>query len=449
MLINYEINANLKFNNLMDLNKLKALQDNGLKVNKSELARRMGKDRRTIHKYINGYVPKTSRNRKSQFDNYYDIIKKLLNDDCKVFAYKRVLWQYLKDNFNMEGAQSSFRRYVSSIEEFDQYFKKKRKGVKAPAPSRFETCPGQQAQIDWKENMKFILKNGEPVTINIFSFIMSYSRFRIYRVSLSKSQDIIFHFMDEIFEILGGVPKQIVTDNMKTVMDEARTEYKKGKINNRFYQFSQDYNFDVHPCIAGRPNTKAKVESPMRILDEILAYSGSLNYDELVKKVKEINERENAAFHTGYHGIPVMDLENEKTFLGKLPPISIRKSYQVDCIDVKVNKSSMISYKSNMYSVPPEYIGQTLQLQAYDNQIHLYYNTELVTVHLISNKKMNYHKSHYESIISQTLAYDSDKIKKIAEENLKNIGERYNNDRTRAAYQKSRIPEINGSNKQS
>lgn len=87
-----------------------------------------------------------------------------------------------------------------------------------------------------------------------------------------------------------------------------------------------------------------------------------------------------------------------------------------------------------MYSVPPEYIGQTLQLQAYDNQVHLYYNTELVTVHLISNKKMNYHKSYYESIISQTLAYDSDKIKKIAEENLKNIGERYNNDRTRAAY---------------
>ncbi len=65
-----------------------------------------------------------------------------------------------------------------------------------------------------------------------------------------------------------------------------------------------------------------------------------------------------------------MDLENEKTFLGKLPPISIRKSYQVDCIDVKVNKSSMISYKSNVYSVPPEYIGRTLQLQAYDNQIY-------------------------------------------------------------------------------
>jgi len=58
VLINYEINTNLEINCLMDLNKLKNLQNNGLKVNKSELARRLGKDRRAIDKYINGYQKK-------------------------------------------------------------------------------------------------------------------------------------------------------------------------------------------------------------------------------------------------------------------------------------------------------------------------------------------------------------------------------------------------------
>ena len=58
MLINYEINTNLEINCLMDLNKLKNLQNNGLKVNKSELARRLGMDRRAIDKYINGYRKK-------------------------------------------------------------------------------------------------------------------------------------------------------------------------------------------------------------------------------------------------------------------------------------------------------------------------------------------------------------------------------------------------------
>lgn len=446
VLINYEIHTDLKINSLTDLGKLKEFHGNGLKVNKSELARRLGKDRRTIHKYINGYVPTQTRNRKSKIDDYYEIIKELLNDSYKVFAYKRVLWQYLTDNYNLVCAQSSFRRYISSIDEFNQYFKNKKTKVKAPAPSRFETKPGHQAQIDWKESMTFVLKNKEKVVINIFSFIMSYSRFRVYRLSLTKTQDILFHFMDEIFQTIGGIPKQIVTDNMKTVMDEPRTEYKKGKINNKFYQFSKDYNFDVHPCIAGRPNTKAKVESPMKILDELLAYSGELTYNQLSVKLKEINERENKRFHESYQGIPILDLENEKDFLGKLPHHSIRKSYQIETIDVTVNKSSMISYKSKMYSVPPEYIDKKIQLQVYDNQIHMYYNMELVTVHILTSKKMNYLHEHYEDILSMTLPFNKNEIKEIAKENLKNIGERFNNDRTRATYPKSGVSEVNGGN---
>ena len=58
---------------------------------------------------------------------------------------------------------------------------------------------------------------------NVFVFILSYSRFRTYQISLTKNQEILFTFLDNSFEIIGGVPEEIVTDNMKTVMDEART----------------------------------------------------------------------------------------------------------------------------------------------------------------------------------------------------------------------------------
>jgi Transposase and inactivated derivatives len=64
-------------------------------------------------------------------------------------------------------------------------------------------------------------------------------------------------------------------------MDEARTEYSKGIVNIRFQHFADEYGFRVHPCIAGRPQTKAKVGAPMKILDEIRAYNGKLNYKEL------------------------------------------------------------------------------------------------------------------------------------------------------------------------
>ena len=45
----------------------------------------------------------------------------------------------------------------------------------------------------------------------------------------------------------------------------------------------------MKPCIAGRPQTKAKVEAPMKILDEIRAYNGKLDYREVVELVSRLN----------------------------------------------------------------------------------------------------------------------------------------------------------------
>lgn len=57
---------------------------------------------------------------------------------------------------------------------------------------RYETPAGKQAQIDWKESIDFQLDTGEIITVNIFVMILSYSRFRVYYLSLTKTQDILF-----------------------------------------------------------------------------------------------------------------------------------------------------------------------------------------------------------------------------------------------------------------
>jgi len=430
MLLNYELTTNLKINTLMDLNKLKQFEENSsLKVNRSQLAREFNVDRRTVSKYIQGYKRKSTRTRTSQFDKYYSIIEDLLKQADKVFAYKRVLWQYLCDNHGLTAAQSSFRRYISSIPEFNDYFCKKRV-VKSASPMRFETDRGQQAQLEWKESMSFKLKHGEMIVINVFVLLLSYSRYRVYYLSLSKTREVVCHLLDKAFNQIGGVPKELLTDNMATVMDEARTPYTKGKVNAVFQQFADDYGFKVRPCIAGRPQTKAKVESPMRILDEIQAYSGDLTYEELHQKVQEINERENTRMHEGYQMIPVLGLEKEKDSLLALPPASIRSHYSIKTLKVKVNASSMITYQSKQYSVPPKYINKTLHLQVHDEKIHLYYNTKLVAMHSLNTKKLNYIETHYIEIAKRTLPFDDAKIEEIAKENLNKIGALYTDDRT-------------------
>ena len=430
MIYKISVNTEVKINSLEDLHKLKLLMEvNNLKVNKSQIARELGVDVRTVGKYLNGYVKPITRNRKSTIDNFKPIIRSLLSEESiQVFYYKRVLWQYLKDNHGLDCAQSSFRRYISNNPEFNDYFKRRKKGyISNNSSMRFETDKGQQAQLDWKENIDFVLSNGEVININIFVLILSYSRFRVYKLSLEKTQDILFSFLNESFEAFGGVPKEVLTDNMKTVMDEPRTAYRNGKTNNKFQQFADDYGFKVRPCIAGRPNTKAKVEAPMKLLDEIRAYNGTLNIDELHELVSKLNNRINSTCHTSTGKIPVLHLEKEKDFLLELPTEQIRNRYNIITTSVKVNRQSMISYKSNQYSVPPEYIGKKLKLQVYDNQLHLYYNTNLVTIHEIKNQKLNYHDSHYLQISSLTFKNNNYEMNEIAKNNLRMIGEIYGN----------------------
>ena len=149
-------------------------------------------------------------------------------------------------------------------------------------------------------------------------------------------------------------------------MDKARTEYDRGKINNKFQQFASDYGFKVHPCITGRPRTKAKVEAPMKILDEIRAYNGKLNYRELVELVTKINNRVNSQVNQGTGRIPLLYFEKEKAFLRSLHADNVRKPYQITTNIVKVNHSSMFNYKGCQYSVQPEYVGRIVSLQIYD-----------------------------------------------------------------------------------
>lgn len=76
-----------------------------MKVNKSQIARELKVDPRTVAKSSNGYIKPTTRNYKSKIEAFEPIIKDLLSKDpIQVFYYKRILWQYLKDNHGLDCA---------------------------------------------------------------------------------------------------------------------------------------------------------------------------------------------------------------------------------------------------------------------------------------------------------------------------------------------------------
>ena len=97
MYMQIDIQTSVEIPSLVDLPKIKLLMENlKMKVNKSQLAREMGVDRRTINKYLEGFSRKTTKDKGSKIDEYYEVIAALLSTESKqIFYYKRVLWQYL------------------------------------------------------------------------------------------------------------------------------------------------------------------------------------------------------------------------------------------------------------------------------------------------------------------------------------------------------------------
>ena len=78
MIIKTKVYSEIKINNLEDLHKLRTIMEvNNLKVNKSQIARELGVDPRTVGKYLNGYIRPTTRNRKSKLDEFEAIISEL------------------------------------------------------------------------------------------------------------------------------------------------------------------------------------------------------------------------------------------------------------------------------------------------------------------------------------------------------------------------------------
>ena len=87
MILKNQIITDIKIKSVNDLYKLKPfLEDGTLKINKSQIARELDVDRRTVDKYINGYTKPKNRNSNDCITPYYDTIAELLSDKTSRYS---------------------------------------------------------------------------------------------------------------------------------------------------------------------------------------------------------------------------------------------------------------------------------------------------------------------------------------------------------------------------
>lgn len=184
--------------------------------------------------------------------------------------------------------------------------------------------------------------------------------------------------------LFGGVPHEILFDNMATVVDRLSSTYKAVVINKKFSQFAKDVGFVVNTCRPYRPQTKGKIECVAKLMDRLRVYNKEFTtiegLDAIVNKLMiEINNED-----INFVEKPTNRLKEEQKYLSPLPSIDCVSQYLRQNKGYKVSKESMISYKKHKYSVPIKYIGEYLTVYENEDTLNIYYTSDLIASHKIS-----------------------------------------------------------------
>ena len=361
-------------------------------LNKSELARRFNCDSRTIDRYLkinSGELEtkKSSRVYKSLIDDY----KPIIIEKVDTFGATAMAVYKFIDKKGYKGKYSTVAAFIN-----------KHKNVEIKkATVRFETTPGLQAQVDWKENLTMISKHGEIFKVNIFLMVLGYSRIKYVKLTTDKEQKTLFKCMISAFSYFRGIPQEILFDNMKTVVDRNRSTFSSIEFNKTFKYFADDAGFKPIACRPYRPQTKGKVESLARLTNRLAVYNGEFeDYDDLDEIVQDFMKEVNNEISQAINETPLSRLNKELEYLKPLPPMDSLVSY-VSCEkEYKVSKESMVNYKGKKYSVPTKYIGLKVNItETCDGNISIYYNGDFIVCHSLSDNKYNYKIGHMHEIL--------------------------------------------------
>ena len=218
-----------------------------------EIARRLGVSRNTVARYLTSedvprYKPRESR--PTKLEPFHDYILERMKAAAPEWIAAPALLRELQ--------ALGYRGQLRSLQTFMQL----NKPVPAPDPVvRFETAPGQQMQCD------FVVFRRGTDPLYAFTATLGYSRWRWARFTTNERADTLVSCHHDLFETLGGVPREILYDNAKTIVD-TRDAYAQGE--HRWHpgmlDLAKRYGFMPRLCRPYRAQTKGKVERFHRYL---------------------------------------------------------------------------------------------------------------------------------------------------------------------------------------
>lgn len=362
---------------------MKDMRQRGMSI--TQIAEELGRDRKTVRKWLEQDLPVNYPERKlveGKLDGYKDYIRNRMAEGC---LNARVLLDEIRE-----------KGYTGSITILRLFMQPLRPAIQSKATERFETSPGQQAQVDWGHFR--VKQEGGFKRLYAFVMVLGYSRAMYVEFTEDERLETLMGCHTRAFAYFGGITQTCLYDNMKTVV-AGHDENGEVVWNERFARFAEHYGFVIRRCKPYRARTKGKVENGVGYLRKnfwprVQSFSGLQDLNAQVRHW--LDTVANRRLHGTTFQVP-MELWKEEN----LQPVTGISFAYADRFHRKVSADCYVSYDANRYSVPFAYVGSVVEVQDEKNgTLRIFFGGQLIAEHpksmgrhqIISNKK------HFEGI---------------------------------------------------
>jgi transposase len=281
-----------------------------------EIARVLAVSRNTVRRYLRSEgLPRYAREaRPSKLDPYKNYLDERAKSAAPDWIPATVLLREIT-TLGYRGGYSILKDYLATL-----------RPATAPEPVlRFETDPGRQMQADFAT-----IRRGRD-RLAVFIATLGWSRATYVEFVNDERLETLLGCHERAFYFFGGVPREVLYDNMRTVVTD-RDQYGPGqhRYNRTFLDFAHHYGFLPRLCRPYRAQTKGKVERFIGYLrgsfyvplaSQLRADGLKVDRDTANARVGTwLREIANARVHATTGEVPQVRLELERERLQTMPP---------------------------------------------------------------------------------------------------------------------------------
>jgi transposase len=271
------------------------------------------------------------------------------------------------------------RGYAGSYALLTAYVRPRRRPRQPKATVRFETAPGQQAQVDFGQ-CRYAAADGTTKQVWVFVVVLSWSR-AIYVEFVARADEVTFlRCHHHAFVAFGGIPRTCLYDNTKLVVLD-RDGDGEPIWQRSFLDFCRRLDFTPRLCQPYRPRTKGRVERGIDYVKE--NFWPSARFTDLLDLNAQAQGWVRTVADVRIHGTtgerPAARLARERPHLQALPAAATVAPLLREVR--KVGRDGFVRWDGSSYGVPWRWAGHLVGVQASATVVEVWAGEERLAVH--------------------------------------------------------------------